>query len=197
MLAQHPATALPTTHALLALMLLQAARIPARADERGDLFLLQEQDRATWDRGMIADGFRHLDASAQGDEVSAYHLQAGIAAAHAAAPDYAATDWNEIVSLYDALLDLEPSPVVALNRAIARSRVYGPAAGLRDLHALRDDPTLTRYVLFHATLGELSRETGDLSAAEQHYRAALALPSSDPSRRFLERRLGTIRPARP
>jgi RNA polymerase sigma-70 factor, ECF subfamily len=189
MLAEHGATALPKTQALLALMLLQAARIPARADDEGDLFVLEEQDRAAWDRAMIADGLRGLDASARGTEVSAYHLQAGIAAAHAVAPTYAATDWAEIVSLYDALLDIEPSPIVALNRAIALSRVEGPLAGLRELDALRDDPTLSRYVLFHATLGELSREAGDVTAAERHYRAALALPCSDPSRRFLERKL--------
>lgn len=195
MLTQHPATALPRTHALLALMLLQAARIPARADERGDLFVLEEQDRGAWRREMIADGLRHLDASARGNEVTAYHLQAGIAAAHAAARTYAETDWNEIVSLYDALLDVEPSPIVALNRAIALSRAKGADAGLRALEALRDDPSLSRYALFHATLGELSRETGDLTAAEAHYRAALALPCSGPGRRFLERKLGTIRPA--
>lgn len=197
MLTQHPATAQPGTHALLALMLLQAARIPARADEHGDLFVLEEQDRAAWNHTMIAEGLRHLDASARGHEVSAYHLQAGIAAAHAVAPAYAATDWNEIVSLYDALLDLEPSPIVALNRAIALSRAAGPRAGLRALDALRDDPTLSRYVLFHATLGELSREAGDREAAEAHYRAALALPCSEPGRRFLERKLGTIRAPRP
>ncbi|MGH9346526.1 MAG: RNA polymerase sigma factor [Vicinamibacterales bacterium] len=197
MLMQQPATALPRTHALVALMLLQAARIPARADADGDLFVLEDQDRAAWDRAMIADGMRHLDASAQGDEVSAYHLQAGIAAAHAAAPSYAATDWREIVSLYDALLELEPSPVVALNRAIALSRVDGPDAGLRALDPLRDDPTLAQYVLFHATLGELSREAGDAAAAARHYDTALALPSSAPARRCLERRRGTIRAARP
>ncbi len=196
MLTQHPATAQPKTHALLALMLLQAARIPARADERGDLFVLEAQDRAAWNRAMIAEGLRHLDASARGSEVSGYHLQAGIAAAHAVAPTYAATDWSEILSLYDALLDVEPSPIVALNRAIALSRARGPAAGLRALDALRDDPTLSRYVLFHATLGELSRETGDLQAAEAHYRTALALPCSAPARRFLERKLGTIRAVR-
>lgn len=195
MLTQHAATALPRTHALLALMLLQAARIPARADEHGDLFVLEEQDRGAWSREMIADGLRQLDASARGNEVTAYHLQAGIAAAHAVAPTYAETDWNEIVSLYDALLDVEPSPVVALNRAIALSRAEGADAGLRALEALRDDPTLSRYALYHATLGELSRDTGDMRAAEAHYRAALALPCSGPGRRFLERKLGTIRSA--
>ena len=192
MLTQHPATALPKTHALMALMLLQAARIPARADAEGDLFVLEEQDRRTWDRVLIADGLRHLDASAKGREVTAYHLQAGIAAAHAVSPTYAETNWSEIVSLYDALLDLEPSPVVALNRAIALSRVQGPDAGLLALEPLRADPTLERYVLFHATLGELSREAGDFAGAERHYRAALALPSSGPAQRLLKGKLGTL-----
>ncbi len=193
MLTRHPATRVPTVHALLALMLLQAARIPARADADGDLFVLEEQDRSAWDGPMIADGLRHLDASAHGDEITAYHLQAGIAAAHAVAPTYGATDWREIVSLYDALLDVEPSPIVALNRAIALSRAEDAAAGLRALEPLRDDPSLARYVLFHATLGELSREVGDRAAAERHYQAALTHQSSAPARRFIERRLGTIR----
>jgi RNA polymerase sigma factor (sigma-70 family) len=191
MLARHPATALPSTHALLALMLLQAARIPARADADGDLFVLEDQDRSVWNQALIAEGLRALDASARGDEVTAYHLQAGIAAAHAVAPTFAATSWTEIVSLYDALLDLELSPIVALNRAIARSRADGPAAGLRDLQPFRDDPTLNRYVLYHATMGELLGTCGDREGALGHYRKALALPASAPARRFLERKLAT------
>jgi RNA polymerase sigma-70 factor (ECF subfamily) len=197
LLAQHPATAEPRTHALLALMFLQAARIPARADDNGDLFVLEDQDRNAWSRPMIARGLRHLDASAHGPQVTRYHLEAGIAAVHAVAPSYADTDWNEIVSLYDALLDVEPSPIVALNRAIAVSRVHGAAAGLSALAALRGDPALAGYLLFHATLGELSREAGDDRAAERHYRDALALPASEPARRFLRRKLGTIRPPHP
>jgi RNA polymerase sigma-70 factor (ECF subfamily) len=193
MLTGHTATALPETHALLALMLLQAARIPARADAEGDLFVLEEQDRRAWDRALIADGLRQLDASARGDRITSYHLQAGIAAAHAAASSYAATDWKEIVSLYDALLDLEPSPVVLLNRAIAVSRAEGARAGLTALDVLRHDPTMARDVLFHATLAELSRELGDRAAAERHYRDALILPTSDPARRFLERKLEQVK----
>jgi len=194
LLTRHSATDGPKTHALLALMLLQAARTQARSGADGDLFVLEHQDRSQWDRSMIADGLRHLDASARGQEVSAYHLQAGIAACHASAADYAATDWNEIVSLYDALLDLEPTPIVALNRAIAVSRARGAAEGLRELAALRDDPTLARYYLFHATLGELSREIGDEAAAARHYGAALALASAEPARRFLERKLAAAPP---
>ena len=196
MLTRHPATAVPKTHALLSLMLLQAARIPARAGDDGGLFVLEEQDRSVWDRTMIADGLRHLDASARGDEVTAYHLQAGIAAAHAVSPTWAATDWREIVSLYDALLDLEPSPIVALNRAIALSRVEGAASGLRALDQVEGDPTLGRYVLYHVTLGELSREAGDMAAARRHFQTAVGLPASGPARRFIERKLGTL-PAAP
>jgi RNA polymerase sigma-70 factor, ECF subfamily len=189
MLTRHPATDTPKTHALLALMLLHAARIPARTGGNQDVFLLEDQDRSAWDRGLIADGLRHLDASAHGEQVSSYHLQAGIAACHAVAPTYADTNWVEILSLYDALLDIEPTPIVALNRAIALSRVQGTAAGLRVLAPLQDDPTLSRYYLFHATLGELSHDTGDLPGAARHYAAALALPTSAPVRRFLQRRL--------
>jgi RNA polymerase sigma-70 factor, ECF subfamily len=192
MLTRHPATALPKTHALLALMLFQAARIPARQGAERELFVLEEQDRSMWDRPRIVQAMLHLDASSQGDEVSGYHLQAGIAAVHAVAPTYGQTDWREIVALYDALLDIEPSPVVVLNRAIALSRVEGPDAGLRALATLQGDPTMANYCLFHATLGELSRETGNVTAARRHYRAALALPSSDPARRFLEKKLETL-----
>ena len=194
-LARHHATGLPKTHALLALMLLQAARIPARAGGDGELFVLEAQDRGAWDRVLIADGLRHLDAASAGDEVSTYHLQAGIAACHAVAPTWAATAWNEILSLYDALLDVEPGPIVALNRAVALSRVEGPEAGLRALAPLSDDPTLARYFLFHATLGELSRQAGDRPAAARHFRAALELPVSAPARRFLERKLAGVNQA--
>jgi RNA polymerase sigma-70 factor (ECF subfamily) len=192
LLARHGATALPKTHALLSLMLLQAARIPARAGGDAGLFVLEEQDRTLWDRRLIADGLRHLDAASAGDEVSTYHLQAGIAACHAVAPAWEATDWKEILSLYDALLDLEPGPIVALNRAIALSRVEGARAGLRALAPLCGDPTLARYYPFHATLGELSRQTGDLGAAAAHVQAALALTVSAPARRFLERKLANL-----
>jgi RNA polymerase sigma-70 factor (ECF subfamily) len=193
LLTRHPATNTPKTHALLALMLLQAARIPARADADGELFVLEAQDRKLWDRAIIADGLRHLDASARGSDVSTYHLQAGIAACHAVASTYDSTDWTEIVSLYDSLLDVEPTPIVVLNRAIAVSRVHGAAEGLRALSGLRDDPTLSRYYLFHATLGELSRESGNMAEAARHYAAALELPCSEPARRFLERKLASLR----
>jgi RNA polymerase sigma-70 factor (ECF subfamily) len=189
LLTRHDTTSQPKTNALLALMLFQAARLPARESADRELFVLEDQDRSVWDRRLIAEALLHLDASARGDEISGYHLQAGIAGVHAVAPTYADTNWREILSLYDSLLDVEPSPVVVLNRAIALSRVEGAEAGLRALETLRDDPTMANYFLFHATLGELSRQNGDAGRARGHFRAALELPSSDPARRFIERKL--------
>src|SRR5205823_2726691 len=128
----------PAVHALLALMYLQAARLPARVDdESGDVPLrLPEQDRARWDAGAIARGMQHLDAAATGDALTVYHIEAGIAACHAAASRYEDTDWANIVDLYDALITIKPTPVVALNRAIAVSRLRGPAAGLAAVDAI-------------------------------------------------------------
>jgi RNA polymerase sigma-70 factor, ECF subfamily len=160
MLAAHPATTGPRVWALLALMLLHAARFPARADPAGAPFLLRDQDRSRWDRAAIAEGMRALDRSAAGAEVTALHLEAGIAAAHAAAPSWEATDWPHIVELYDALLALTGSPVVAVNRAVAVSRVHGPRAGLAALDAVADMVALARYPLLPVVRAELWREAG-------------------------------------
>ncbi|HUA65262.1 MAG TPA: sigma-70 family RNA polymerase sigma factor, partial [Alphaproteobacteria bacterium] len=119
LLAEHPAGNLPKSHALLALMLFSAARLPARLDGEGNLLRLQEQDRSLWNRPMIARGMVHFSKSAAGDELSEYQLQAGIAACHSMARDYASTDWRQILSLYDRLKEFDASPVVALNRAVA------------------------------------------------------------------------------
>jgi RNA polymerase sigma-70 factor (ECF subfamily) len=188
LMAQHETLATPAVHALLALMLLQAARLPARVGDDADLLRLEEQDRGMWDRAMIARGMVHLDRSASGPSLTAYHIEAGIAACHATAARYDATDWIRIVDLYDTLLSVKPTPVVALNRAIAISRAKGPAEGLRAMAIVADDAALKRYYLLHATLGELARESGDRAAAAEHYRAALACECSEPERRFLARR---------
>src|SRR5262249_24890715 len=129
-LTSHPVTDLPKTHALLALMLLQAAHLPARTGEAGDLFLLDEQDRARWDQQLIARGFWHLDRAGRGDELTAYHLQAGIASCHAVAGTAGDTDWARMLWFYDQLMIVQPSPVVWLNRAVALARVEGPRAAL-------------------------------------------------------------------
>jgi RNA polymerase sigma-70 factor (ECF subfamily) len=176
----------PRVHALLALMLLQSARLPARTDQGGDLLLLERQDRSLWNRTRISDELRHLDQSTQGADVTAYHLEAGIAACHAIAPSYEETDWSHILELYDQLIAINPSPVVALNRAIAISRVQGAEAGIQALEAVRAHPALQRYYLLWATLAKLHAEMGNAAHAEADYRMALACTSSAPERRFLE-----------
>ena len=127
----------PKTHALLALMLLNAARLAARQDNDGNLLRLEEQDRTRWDQPMIERGMSHLRESASGEEISDYHLQAGIAACHATAKDYSLTDWSRILLLYDRLMEFDDSPVIALNRAVAIANVHGPKAGLEAVWAIR------------------------------------------------------------
>lgn len=185
----HPATDRPKCHALLALMMFQAARLPARVGEGGELSLLSEQDRSLWNRRLIYLGYKHLDRSAHGDEFTEYHLQAAIAACHAAASSYELTDWAEIVRLYDLLVALNPSPVVALNRAVAVAKWRGPEAGIRAIEAIVAHPALQHYYLLPATLGELWSEMGDTKRAADFYRQALNHPCSEPERRFLSKRL--------
>jgi RNA polymerase sigma-70 factor (ECF subfamily) len=190
LLREHPPAATPTTAALGALMCLQAARLPARRDAAGDLAALQDQDRSRWDARLVADGLALFERSAAGEELTAYHLEAAIAAVHAGAPSFAETDWGAIVSLYDRLLDLEPSPVVALNRAIAVGERDGPERGLAALAAIADRDRLAGYPFYPAALGELELRRGDRAAARRHLRAALAVARNDAERRFLERKLG-------
>ena len=166
-LAKHPTGNRPKTHALLALMLLTAARTPARVDDAGNLLRLREQDRTRWSQPMIARGMFHLAQSAAGGEISEYHLQAGIAACHGAAKDYASTDWEEIVSLYDRMLTFDDSPVVALNRAVALEEARGPQAGIEAVNAIPDLKALFDQVF--AGQGALQRFRYDLVAHEQEF----------------------------
>jgi RNA polymerase sigma-70 factor (ECF subfamily) len=179
----------PRCHALVALLALQAARIPARVDENGELVLLEHQDRSKWDRQLLMLGHYHLAASAEGETISSYHVQAGIASMHAHAPDPESTDWDGILLLYDDLLALNPSAVVALNRAIAVSKVRGPEAALREIALIQDDPALANYYLLPATRGRLLAELGEREAAAKSFREALNRKCSEPERRFLLRRL--------
>ncbi|HEX7241714.1 MAG TPA: sigma-70 family RNA polymerase sigma factor [Longimicrobiaceae bacterium] len=191
LLASHPATALPRVHALAALLCLQGARLPARTDAHGDPVLLAEQDRARWDRRLLARGLAHLERAAEGDALSPYHLEAGIAACHATAPSFRATDWPYVLSLYDALLALKPSPVAALNRAVALAEVEGPEAGLRAVEEAAAHPALAGYPLLHAVHGDLRSRVGDADGAAEAYRRALEMPLlSEPDRRLLRRKLG-------
>ena len=182
----------PRGHALQALFLLQAARLASRIDAAGDLIPLDRQDRARWDRAMIADGMEHLGRAATGDAVSPFHLEAGIAACHALAATYAATDWPQIVALYDQLLELTPSPVIALQRAIALGRANGARAGLRALEGLVGNDRLDDDPVLAAAIGELEAQRGDVRAARAAYRRALELAGTAPERRFLEERLAAL-----
>jgi RNA polymerase sigma factor (sigma-70 family) len=189
LLIEHPPTAAPKVHALLALMLLQGARLPARTDESGDLLLLADQDRARWDRSMIERGFAALDRAADGDEVTSFHLEAGIAATHAVAPSLAATDWEQIGRLYDELLELAPSPVVALNRAVAIAHRDGPETALRAVDAIERSGAIAKYPLFPATRAELLSRLGRRTEARVELVRAVELTTNGPERRLLERRL--------
>jgi RNA polymerase sigma factor (sigma-70 family) len=190
-IAAHPVATGPDAHALLALMLLQAARFPARLDASRDLIVLADQDRTLWDRQLIAEGIRELDRSAAGDIVTRYHTEAAIAACHAVARSFEETDWAHVIELYDELLERNPSPVIALNRAIAIAMVEGPSKGIEEVEkiagALRD------YLPLSTTLGELSLRAGDRVGATEHFARALELPSTSAEKRFLLKKLAACR----
>lgn len=189
LVTEHPVASSPPAHALLALMLLQAARLPARVDSTGELATLAEQDRRLWNRAMIADGMRALDRSASGDTITAYHVEAAIAACHSAADDFDSTDWERVVELYDELLTIKPTPVVALNRAVALAMTQGPAAGIAAVELIAAHNSLRDFLPLAATLGELHFRNGDRSQAAAYFKRALELPGSAPEKRFLLRRL--------
>jgi RNA polymerase sigma-70 factor (ECF subfamily) len=189
LLVQHVVGNQPRTHALLALMLLNAARFPTRSDCEGNLLRLKEQDRTRWDQGMIARGMFHLAQSAEGEEITEYHLQAGIAACHGAARDYESTDWQQILSLYDRLVEFDASPVAALNRAIAVANVHGPRAGLETVEAIRDLDTLESYYLLYAVRGEFEMRLNHPEAAAEQFRKSLQLAETTSEQTFLSKRL--------
>lgn len=191
-LVEHSVGDQPRTHALLALMLLQASRLPARLDSDGNLLRLQEQDRTLWDRRLIQLGMTHLENAAAGDVLSEYHLQAGIAACHAVADSYVSTDWRKILNYYDELIELIHSPVVALNRAVALSLVDGPEAGLKALDKLHSLPPLKSYYLLPACYAEFYRQLGQPENAIVHYENALKLVGTEPERRFLLQKLSDL-----
>ena len=184
--------ATPSAHALHALFLLQSSRLVARIDDAGDLIPLDRQDRARWDRAAIANGLEHLGRAATGDVVSPFHLEAGIAACHALAPTYSATNWPQMVELYDQLLALTPSPVIALQRAIALGRADGARAGLRALKGLVGNDRVDDDPVLAAAIGELEAQRGDVRAARAAYRRALELAGTAPERRFIEERLAAV-----
>jgi RNA polymerase sigma-70 factor (ECF subfamily) len=188
-LLEHPLGALPSNYALAALMAFNAARLPGRVDSVGDLLTLADQDRTKWDSGQIAEGLRLLDHSATGSELSTYHIEAAIASLHATASGIQSTDWPAIVTLYGTLMSIAPTPVVALNRAIAIAQAHGPEAGLEAVRAMTGRERLIRYPFYAATLAELELRCGHLVNARAHFQAALALARNPAERRFLDRRI--------
>jgi RNA polymerase sigma-70 factor (ECF subfamily) len=183
----------PEAMGLLALMLLHESRRAARASPTGDLILLDDQDRSRWNREMIAEGTVLVERALASRRIGPYTLQAAIAAVHAEAPGAVATDWAQIVGLYDVLARLEPSPVVELNRAVAVAMRDGPAAGLVLVDAILARGDLADYRLAHAARADLCRRLGNKQEAAVSYQRALALTRQEPERRFLERRLAELK----
>jgi RNA polymerase sigma-70 factor (ECF subfamily) len=179
----------PKLHALVSLMAFQAARLPARVDQEGNMVLLEDQDRGLWDQQLVTFGFRELERSAEGDEITPYHVQAALASVHAQAKDDASTDWPSVLSLYDQLLALSPSPIVTLNRAVAVAKVCGPQEALREIGSLEDEDTLRSYYLLHAVRGRLLKQMNSPKAAAMSFQRALECPCSEPERKFLQRML--------
>jgi predicted RNA polymerase sigma factor len=173
-------------------MLLNASRFPARMDTDGNILRLKEQDRSLWDRAMITRGLYHLAQSTAGNELSGYHIQALIAASHCAAEDYESTDWPQILLLYDRLIEMDDSPVVALNRAVAVANVYGPRAGIEAVESIGGREQLSPYYLLYAALGEFEVLLGNRRTAVAYFSKAHDLAAIKSERKFLTRKLRAI-----
>lgn len=177
---------------LLALMLLQESRRAARVNVEGDLVPLEEQDRKQWDASLIAEGCTLTEQALRTRGFGTYSLQAAIAAVHAEASSAQVTDWAQIVGLYDVLLVREPSPIVALNRAVAVAMLHGPKAGLDLMQGLMKNESLQRFHLAHAAMADLQRRLGNTHEAHKAYRRALELAKQEPERKYLLRRLSEL-----
>ena len=182
----------PEVMGLLALMLLQDSRRAARTSTTGDLILLEDQDRTLWNRDQIAEGLKLVERALSSRRIGPYTLQAAIAAVHAEAPHADATDWSQIVILYDVLFQAEPSPIIELNRAAAVAMRDGASAGLVLIDAILARGDLANYHLAHAARADLCRRSGRTAEARASYERALSLTQQEPERRFLERRMGEL-----
>ncbi len=183
----------PEALGLLALMLLQESRRAARSSPEGDIILLEDQDRSLWDREKIAEARSLLEQALAGEQLGVYAIQAAVAAVHAAAATAAATDWARMVAWYDLLARAEPSPIVALNRAVAVAMRDGPQAGLELIDAILASGELADYHLAHAARADLCRQLGRTAGARTAYQKALTLARQEPERRFLEKRLAELK----
>jgi RNA polymerase sigma-70 factor, ECF subfamily len=183
----------PEVLGLLALMLLQESRRVARTSPAGELILLANQDRALWNREQIAEGVGLVEKALKSRRFGSYTLQAAIAAVHAEAESAAATDWRQIVALYNQLVRIQPSPVVHLNRAVAIAERDGPEAGLAHIDALLEHGELANYYLAHSARAELYRRLGRTAEARASYEKALALTQQEPERQFLQDRIRQLK----
>jgi RNA polymerase sigma-70 factor (ECF subfamily) len=183
----------PEVSGLLALMLLTESRRAARATETGELILLEDQDRALWNREQVAEGVGLVERALASGRFGPYTIQAAIAAVHAEAPDVDSTDWAQIAGLYDALLRINPTPIVELNRAVAVAMRDGPPAGLELIDEILARGDLKDYHLAHAARADLCRRLGRNDEARMSYQRALELAKQEPERRFLERRLAGLK----
>jgi RNA polymerase sigma-70 factor (ECF subfamily) len=197
LLVDHAPAATPATCALAALMYLLAARLPGRKNELGELLSLADQDRARWDAQLASEGLALLERASIGTEVSRYHVEAAIAGLHASAQRAQDTRWDRIVNLYDLYMQIAPSPIVALNRAMAVAELEGPRQGLRALAAIQDVERMRDYPFYPAARGELELRSGRPETARAHFEAALGLARNDAERRFLNRRLEACAGASP
>lgn len=193
LLIEQPALATPQTYALAALMYFNAARLPSRLDGSGNLVSFFEQDRALWNRTLIAKGEALLNFSASGTELTKYHIEAAIASVHTSAARSEDTDWKQIVSLYDLLMAIHPSPVIALNRAIAIAQQDGPERGLQEIIVIQGLHRLSSYPFYPATLGELELRRGNYPVAKGHFSTALSLARNPMERNFLQRRIDSCK----
>lgn len=191
-LLSHEATRAPRVHALAALFCFHAARLDARTDAMGALVRLPAQDRSRWDRDLVARGIQHLEDSAYGDELSAFHLEAEIAGLHATAPSWDATRWDRILSAYDLLMKVAPSEVVALNRVVAVWQAQGVDEALAELAALEKKGAMAEYYPFHAVRGELLAQAGRDDEARAALMEAMRLTRLQPARAALGDRLGAL-----
>ena len=183
----------PEVIGLLSLMLLQESRCAARTSPTGELILLENQDRSLWNREQIAEGVALLEKALKSRRFGAYTLQAAIAAVHAEAESVAATDWRQIVALYNQLVRIQPSPVVHLNRAVAIAMWDGPEAGLAHIDAVLEHGELANYYLAHSARADMYRRLGRTAEARSSYEKALALTQQEPERQFLQERIRQLK----
>lgn len=193
LLSEHREGHAPATHALIALFCFHASRLGGRIDDEGALLQLEVQDRSKWDRELISRGYHYLEKASMGNELSEYHLEAGIASLHCAAETYEKTDWKRISELYDMLYQLKPSPVIALNRAVAKGNAFEPETGLGELNRIADPDKLKDYPFYPAAKGEFHLLAGDFAEAATHFEKAMRLARNRSEESFFEGKLSACR----